>query len=296
MCTPLVSIIIPTFKDRGHLALAVSSALSQSYKNIEVIVVDDNEPNTVDRDHTESVISTFKDHRLVYIKHAHNKNGAAARNTGLFASKGEFIAFLDDDDEFCHVKTERQYQYLCDHPDMDAVYCLARKNEKCIVTVPYEGDVTLPLLMSESKMFTPTLFFRKNPLLKIGGFDETFRRHQDYELLLRFFSSGFKIGCLQEVLTIIGGNKGENIPVGRKLEELKHRFLLQFDKQIELAEASEKGFKNRVYSKHYAGVFLSHMKHKYFGRAVVVFCRFFPKSPFVFLEVIFNSLKEHLSR
>ena len=229
-----VSIIIPTYKNRGGLTTSVDSAIRQTYQNIEVIIVDDNPPDSEERHFTEQIMEGYlADPRVRYIKHAENKNGAAARNTGINSSTGEYIAFLDDDDEFLESKIERQVEYLKTHSRYSAVYCLSYVNGKKEIIHPYEGDASIPLLMCRTKMFTPSLMFRREALLSIRGFDENFSRHQDYELLLKFFANGYKIGCLQEYLTIVhslGGNK----PDARKSLDIKKKNLIIDFKDLQL--------------------------------------------------------------
>ena len=94
-----VSVIIPTFKRPGELGRAINSVLAQTYSNIEVVVVDDNNDGDEFRKETELFMKRFESNdRVKYIKHTKNQNGSAARNTGIANSDGEFIAFLDDDD------------------------------------------------------------------------------------------------------------------------------------------------------------------------------------------------------
>src|SRR5690606_21643920 len=108
MDKPIVSVIIPTYNRPERLTRAINSVLDQTYKNIEVLVVDDNNPHTDFRKETEIVMRKYKDNDQVkYIKHPRNKNGAAARNTGIQASAGKYIAFLDDDDEFLPNRIEK---------------------------------------------------------------------------------------------------------------------------------------------------------------------------------------------
>ena len=96
-----VSVIIPTYKRAELLSKCIKSILEQTYSNVEVIVVDDNDPKTNWRKNTESILDDFKeDSRVIYIKHEKNKNGSAARNTGFKVSTGEYICYLDDDDIF----------------------------------------------------------------------------------------------------------------------------------------------------------------------------------------------------
>ena len=99
----MISIIITTYGEARDLKRAVISLQKQCTEDIEIIVVDDNAPDSAFRTETEHIMDCFSDNRIVYIKHDKNKNGAAARNTGLKAAKGEFIAFLDNDDFYLYL-------------------------------------------------------------------------------------------------------------------------------------------------------------------------------------------------
>lgn len=292
-----VSVVIPTYKNRGGLTRSVDSALAQDYKGlIEVIVVDDNDPKGEDRKNTQALMQKYSDNpKVIYICHEKNKNGAAARNTGIKASKGNYIAFLDDDDIFLDGKLTKQVAFLDSHSDHDAVYCLARRSKYGCSQRIIEGDGTREILLLESNFFTPSLMFRREALEAINGFDESFRRHQDYELLLRYFAAGYKIGCVPEVLIEIGMNMGENTPTGKKVDELKAYFFSKFDRFILKEDAKTPGFAKKVYARHYAGVFLSHIKTRNFGRAIRVFTKYFFKAPIVFTKVLYTSVKLHLN-
>lgn len=292
----MISVIIPTYKNRGGLSKSIDSVLSQSCEDdIEIIVVDDNAPDSQERLMTENLMEVYaNEKRVVYIKHPQNKNGAAARNTGIQASKGEFIAFLDDDDFFLPEKLSKQVAFLRGHHEYDGVYCMAKKNGKPYGTDTSEGDCTREMLMLQTCIYTPCQMFRREAIMNINGYDETFRRHQDFDLMLRFFHAGHWIGCLNEILTEIGTNEGENIPSGEKIEEMKKYFFEKFMPYIEEINYKEPGFKNRVLAKHYAGVFLNHVKHSNYYRAIKIFNTYFFKSPRTFLKVLTNSLRLHL--
>lgn len=100
---PTVSVIIPTY-NRAHLvSRAIESVLNQTYQDFEIIVVDDGS-----MDDTEEIVRSFKNERIRYIRHDKNKGEAAARNTGIKAAEGEYIAFQDSDDEWIPEKLEKQ--------------------------------------------------------------------------------------------------------------------------------------------------------------------------------------------
>lgn len=291
-----VSVIIPTYKNRGGLSDSINSVLFQKCHNlIEIIVVDDNEPSSEFRNSTASLMAQFADNPLVkYICHEANKNGAAARNTGIKAAKGDYIAFLDDDDLFLPNKLKLQVEYLEKHKDRDAVYCFARRGGKVVSTTALEGNGIRDILLLQSNYFTPTLMFRYDVLENLNGFDETFRRHQDYDLMLRFFDAGYTIGCVQEVLIEIGLNQGENILKGDKVNQLKSYFFEKFNGFVEKEDKITPGFKKKVYAKHYAGVFLNHVKNKNLRMAMNTLCHYLPKSPNTFLSVIWKSIVIHI--
>ena len=105
---PKVSVIIPTYKRAKMLSRAIDSVLNQTYRNIEVIVVDDNNPNDEYRKATSLIMENYcTDERVHYICHEKNMNGSVARNTGMINASGEFVTFLDDDDIYMPQKVEK---------------------------------------------------------------------------------------------------------------------------------------------------------------------------------------------
>jgi glycosyltransferase involved in cell wall biosynthesis len=100
---PTVSVVIPTYKRGREVLRAVESVLRQTFSDLEVIVVDDASP-----DDTRDVIASVGDARVRYLAHDKNKGGCAARNTGMVAARGRWIAFLDDDDEWVPTKLQKQ--------------------------------------------------------------------------------------------------------------------------------------------------------------------------------------------
>jgi glycosyltransferase involved in cell wall biosynthesis len=189
---PLVSVIIPTYKRPDKLDRAIDSVLSQTYQNVEAIVVDDNNPDTEGRKLTEAKMAPYSGNpRVKYVKHEHNKNGSAARNTGARASDAKYIAFLDDDDEFYPEKIAAQVQRLEELPDEYAVcytdVVIEKENGKISVsTERREGDLYFDALTRELVLMAGSnLLIRKDAFDSIGGFDESFIRSQDKELVTR---------------------------------------------------------------------------------------------------------------
>ena len=235
-----VSVIIPTYNRPVLLSRAIDSVLNQTYQNIEVIVVDDNNPNTEARLETQKIMSEYKNNGKVrYIKHESNKNGAAARNTGIKNSYGEIICFLDDDDYFLPEKVEKQLNYLENQDEFQGVYCGRIQKNQYIKPIK-SGDLSKEILSLDFTPTTCSLMFYKYAIEAIGGFDESFRRHQDFEFLLKFFRE-YKLGFVEEALVVIGENLGENSLHGRELEDMKRNFLTAFSDTLNsLGEKNQK--------------------------------------------------------
>jgi glycosyltransferase involved in cell wall biosynthesis len=117
MGAPKVSVIIPVYNGADYIAEAIQSVLEQTYPNFELIVVDDASP-----DHTAEVVKGFDDLRLKYLVHQQNRGADRARHTGLQASSGEIIAFLDQDDYFHLEKLQAHVAFLEQNPDIGFTY------------------------------------------------------------------------------------------------------------------------------------------------------------------------------
>jgi len=284
-----ISVIIPTYKRSERLGKAIDSVLNQTYENVEIIVVDDNNPDSQYRKTTESFMKKYEDNiKVIYIKHEKNKNGAAARNTGIKQSTGHYIAFLDDDDYFLPEKIEKQANFLDNNEEFDGVYCGKKKKERIIIP-QYAGNLTLKYLKGEIPIGTSTLMIKREAVFALNGFDESFFRHQDIEFLLRFFEH-YSLGYVKDTLLVMGDNDGENMVKGKKLDELKKKFLQTFSYKINQINAQHKGYKKDVYSIHYAHAFLTHLRTGFYWRAIKIYIRFLFYCPIKFHKVIIKKI------
>ncbi len=290
---PKVSIIIPTYKNNGSLIFAIESVRNQEYENSEIIVVDDNEPNTLHRRKTEKMMERYAlMHNVCYIKHEKNLNGSAARNTGFRSATGKYICLLDDDDIFLPMKIHLQVEFLEKNECFQAVYCW-RYQHGILVTSDREGDLTEDLLSLTFTPFTSSLMLRYESYKNINGFNESYKRHQDYEFMLRFFEK-YRIGVVGKPLIEIKGNEVNNSLIGKELENLKKQFLLEFDNQIVLIDKKKRGFKNRVYAKHFSTVFWSYCRQGQYLEAFGILFQYSRECGFIFLKYIFDYFIEYL--
>jgi len=185
---PEVSVVIPTY-NRAHLiSRAIQSVLSQSYQNLEIVIVDDGSI-----DNTEEVIKSFKDGRIVYIRHDKNKGASAARNTGIKASKGKYIAFQDSDDEWFPDKLELQVKaFNTSSSKVGVVYCgFYRIEADKKIYIPgdnvaqKEGDIHNELLKGNF-VGTPAVLVKKECFKNVKYFNENMPALEDWELWIEF--------------------------------------------------------------------------------------------------------------
>ena len=184
---PTVSVVLPTYNRADIIDDPICSVLTQTYEDFELIVVDDGST-----DNTAEVIEAFDDDRIRYIKHDGNKGAPAARNTGIEASQGEYIAFQDSDDDWLPDKLEKQMQTFRDSSSsVGVVYTgMKRKRDDKTVYIPYEGveqtegDISKSILFQN---FVPAqvAMVRKRCFDEVGGFDEQAWPISDWELWIR---------------------------------------------------------------------------------------------------------------
>lgn len=216
----MVSAIITTYKRESSMVLrALNSILQQTLKDIEVIIVDDSPADYPFRaDVKEMVLQQRESHpdiNIHYIQHEKNLGACAARNTGLGEASGEFIAYLDDDDEWLPEKLEKQIR-LMDDPDVALVYCGRYSKDDTTnkyveeKTEYYRGDVFKTLLDHNFIGSTSFPLIRKDALEKIGCFDVLMKSAQDYDVWLRI-AKDYRIDYIEEPLVIYHIHEGEQI-------------------------------------------------------------------------------------
>jgi len=187
---PAVSVILPTHNRAALLKRSIKSILDQTCKDFELIVIDD-----ASTDDTEDVIRNFGDKRIRYIKQQVNMGAAAARNAGITASKGKYIAFQDDDDEWLPAKLSKQVEVFENNrnPDLGVVYSTYWKvdDEKRTETrpnkiMPEDGIVFEEALYDKLRgIGIQTVLTRRGIFDEVGMFDEAFPRWIDHEFFIR---------------------------------------------------------------------------------------------------------------
>lgn len=270
---PLVSVIIPTY-NRFEVKEAVESVLNQTYQSLEVIVVDDCS-DTPALKHLEDI----EDNRVRVLRHNVNRNASAARNTGIDSANGEYIAFLDDDDIWVEDKIESQLRKLNSTPEeFEACYTTPihklPDKEKKIEYAP-EGDIRKEILLMEvDGSFGSSLIVKKSIVESVGGFDEDFPRHQDWEFLLRILGNT-KICSVVDPKVVKQETYGPSTDV-EKLIEAKKLYLNKFS---DLIDSFGSITSRKIRSKHFYEIVLTAAQHKKTKKSLLYFYKATKEKP-----------------
>ncbi|MGE6481114.1 glycosyltransferase family 2 protein [Psychrobacter namhaensis] len=222
----LVSIIIPTFKRTDMLSRALDNLLSQTYLNIEIVIVDDNGQNKEFDQHIKSILLKYSKlfNKFKYIKNEINIGASESRNKGVEASSGFFVTFLDDDDEYLPNKIEKQVNlFKCSEvSSLAAVYCQHKAIAQSTNNLLYEtsffykgGEDILINLLPRTVAPTPALFCTKKVFIDIGGF-RNLATGEDWCFLIDVISAGYSIDFNEEVLLVHYVHDGERVSSSNK--------------------------------------------------------------------------------
>jgi glycosyltransferase involved in cell wall biosynthesis len=214
MKTPKVSVIIPSYNRAGMIGRSIKSILKQTSSDYEIIVADD-----ASTDNTEEVVKSFNDERIVYFRLDKNSGQCVSRNLAIKKAKGEYIGFLDSDDEWLPTKLEKQLKLFknSQDPNLAAVYCGFIERDE-VLNRTYiinrgnrRGNLYKDLLKGYCPS-TPTMFLvKKKALLSVNGFDEDLPTFVDYDLWLRLAQLDYTFDFVDEPLIIKYEHQGEQI-------------------------------------------------------------------------------------
>lgn len=214
---PEISIILPTYNREVLLARAIKSVISQSYQNWELIVWDDGS-----NDNSSSVVSGINDNRISY-HYSENKGAAAARNQAISITSGDYLAFLDSDDEWLDDKLSIQVEAMQAHPKIDLIFSdfeninLVRKKSgtnfsgfqetfEMMRTAELDPGIFeikhgfLKSLARGNYIATDTVIVKKSVIQNLGGFNEKLRNSEDFELWWRLGLNDVRVAFHDQVL------------------------------------------------------------------------------------------------
>lgn len=245
---PLVSVIVPTYNRSGLLRRAIQSVLRQTYARLEIIVVDD-----ASHDNTATVVQTFSDARIRYVRHDRNRGGAAARNTGVRCANGDYIAFLDDDDQWAPEKTSAQLTLLRDYHVVlctgDRMFPSDRVGERVNVQLDdlRHGKFTAGgtgVLMARADVLRETMF------------DESLPRYQDWDIFIRI-ALKHRVVYLNRALVLY--NDGGHARITNSVLALNAS---ELERQFSMLRKHRQFFGEPLFRRHMCRALLYGVKHR----------------------------------
>ena len=257
---PTVSVIIPTYNRAHSIVSAIQSVLNQTYQGFEIIVVDDGST-----DNTKEIMREIQtqDKRIRYIGYEKNKGAPTARNTGIKASRCDYIAFQDSDDEWSPEKLEKQMKaFESASPKVGVVYTGFYRLGKRKTYMPSirrkktqrEGDIFSSLLEG-NLVGTPTILIKRECFERAGLFDENLTALQDWELVIRI-SKYYDFIFVDEPL-LISPDTPDSISANRKARARALELILE--KHFEDFKKDKKSLSKhkKSLSKHYYRIGIS---------------------------------------
>jgi len=252
-----VSVIIPTYNRENFLKRAIRSVLNQTFQDFELIVVDDGSD-----DNTKEAVGSFNNDKIKYIYRENSGGGAKPKNAGIKIAQGNYIAILDDDDEWLPEKLEKQVRFLDEHQDIAVAGCnyfIKKEFEELgsfffikgteflkEYKIPEYKDLFKRLLVTDDMGPGSTMVYRKEVFEKVGLFDENLKSGQDKEMRIRLAEKRCRFGFIREPLVIYNTGHNNISFLGLSIEEREKDWEYIFNKYRKYYQADKNLFSNKL--------------------------------------------------
>lgn len=288
---PKVSVIIPTYKRNHYLKRSIDSVLSQSYSNIEIIVIDDNNPMDEYRRKTEEMMLNYSNrNNIIYKKNQSNIGGSLSRNAGILIASGEYITFLDDDDTYKKDKIKNQVNFMkknnYDMTFTNLIYLnhkgqvIEFRNFKDIKS--YDSEYLFKYHLMKHITGTPTYMFNTKKLKKMGGFTNV-KMGQEFYLMIKAIKSNLNIMYFNDSNVVAYRNVVNSISFSNNKIIGEKKLFLYKKKYFYLFNRKEKKY---IRFRHYAVLAVAYKRNKKFIMSAIYLMLSFIKSPMIFLSEV----------
>ncbi|MFA7436210.1 MAG: glycosyltransferase family 2 protein [Bacilli bacterium] len=272
----IVSIVVPTYRrNRELVSRAIDSLLNQSYQYIEIVLVDDNATveNFNFRNEIDELVKSYNKESIKYIVNQENLGGALSRNVGISNASGQYITFLDDDDEYEPLKIEKQLDYMIKN-DLDVCFSdYSIYNEKGNLVdyrqhtsiKSFDKDYLFKYHLVKQITGTPTFMYKKSVLDEINGF-ENVNMGQEYYLMSKTILNGYKIGYFNQSNIKVYRTNMEAISTGpNKIigEKKLYKYKKSYFKKLKFNE------RNYVRFRHYVVMGFAYKRNRKYFKAII---------------------------
>ena len=193
----MVSVIIPVYNSSKYLRECIDSVLKQTYKNLEIIIIDDRST-----DDSVDIINSYKDKRIKFIKLKKNSGVSVCRNKGIDLATGDYITFIDSDDYWDLDKIKKQVKFIekNDYTFIYSNYAFLKNGKKHITNVP--KSITYKEALKNTTIFTSTVMFNMKHLKKKDIYMPIIKRGQDTATWWKVLRTGVIAYGMDDVLSI----------------------------------------------------------------------------------------------
>lgn len=294
---PLVSIIIPTYKRTvDFLSRAVQSVINQTYENVEVIVIDDSPSTFEGREAIAEYMSKMVNDRVIYYQNPKNIGGSLARNKGIELAQGEFISFLDDDDEYLSEKIEKQVAFmLSENCDLSFANMRMFNNAGKVVDFreyhdiwSYDNEELLKYHLMRHLTGTPTFMFKADKLREIGGFEDA-KMGQEFYLMMKSIQCGLVIRYFDSCDIKVYKHEGEAITNGKNKISGENNLYAYKQQFFDKLKASQKRY---IRFRHWAVMVVAYKRNKMYYMMPIAAFRAFVSSPLDLFREVFKYIKK----
>lgn len=271
-----VSVIVPTYKRYDLLTRCLDSILNQTYKNIEIIVVDDNPPDSNERTATRSLMERYQQSHpfIKYLQNSKNMGGSLTRNRGIMAAEGEYLTFLDDDDEYLPDKIEVELKAMLENNwdvcVMDAAtysqedgHLISRKEQKVRNGMTNEELMKIHLLFHITNV--NTFMYRTKKIQEINGFDDI-PACQEYVLMQKTLEARMSLGYIPQIHVKCYIGKGERVSTNIKKVKAQKYLISQKKRYFNLLTLSER---RTVLCRNYGVLMNIYLKNNRYLKAIM---------------------------
>jgi len=219
---PRVTVVMAVYNAAQFLHEALASVLAQTYRDFELIVVDD-----ASSDSSLAIAESFHDSRVRIIRHETNKSASLSRNDALAVARGEFVAIMDADDVCAPTRLERQVAFLDAHPLVGLVGCAVYDNIDASGAVlhtsyaPEENEAIQRIMMERWCFFHSSLMFRRALYEQVGGYRKEFEPAEDHDFILRILEHSQAHNLNERLVSYRLNPNGLSIARYRYVDELR---------------------------------------------------------------------------
>jgi len=196
--SPIVSVVFPIYNSALHLRKSIESLLSQTYKNFEIIAINDGSTDT-----SRDILLSYKDQRIKYFEHMQNQGLVATLNEGFALTKGKYIARMDPDDYCQKDRLEKQVKYLDGHPDISILGSWIQNFGlyTYLWRVHQTSKFITTKLLFETSVAHPSVMMRRESVLATGiKFEEKYHGAEDFMFWSKLSEGGLKFANIPQAL------------------------------------------------------------------------------------------------